>query len=363
MRKLIVSIIPLLALLSCERLPRKAPEGKTNIVNYASTLEIYEMEGYVQVRILNPVTGKKIIYALSPTRPSKGQSFETWVKTPVNSMITLSGTHIGMLSVLNETSRIKGVTNRNYIYNASVLKGIQSGKILAFDSEESIPVESIIRSKAQLLFYSGFGSDFPHQEQLKRTGTLCIPNYDWKEVHPLGKAEWIKLFGYLTGKEKEARAYFNKIAKQYNHLKTIGRQFKDKPAVFSGNAYGDIWFCPAGESFNAQLFKDAGVNYTYRKTKGTGSLELSPEQVFYDNAKVEFWLNPGVSNISELSTSNPKAEHYEAYKQQKIYCYSPNMNRFWEMSAIEPHLVLSDLLTIFHPNATDKTLHFYQKIY
>jgi iron complex transport system substrate-binding protein len=362
MRKLIVLFIPLLALFGCERLPHKAPEGKTNLVKYASTLEIYEMEGYVQVRILNPVTGKMNIYALSSTEPRKGEPYETWIKTPVSGLITLSGTHIGMLSVLNETARIKGVTSRNYIYNTSVLEGIKCGKIVTFDNEESIPVESIIRIKAPLLIYSGFGHDFPHQEQLKRTGTLCFPNYDWKEVHPLGKAEWIKLFGYLTGKEKEAAEYFQTIAEEYNSLKLSAKKFSKHPTVFSGNTYGDIWYCPAGESYIAQLITDAGGKYSYISTKGTGSLELSLEKVFSDNANTDIWLNPGNASIKELKLSNTRTELYKAYKERQIYCYSPTINRFWEMSAIEPHHVLSDLLAIFNPGTVKGKLYFYQQL-
>jgi iron complex transport system substrate-binding protein len=362
MSRLIVFFIPLAVLFSCNRVPRKAPEGKTNLVTYAATLEIYRMDGYIQVRIFNPLTKKKSMYALSPTQPRVIQPDETWIKTPVKSMITLSGTHIGMLAVLNETDRIKGVANRNYIYSKAVLKGINTGKIIAFDNEESIPVESIIRSKAEMLVYSGFGSDFPHQEQLKRTGTLCIPNYDWKEVHPLGKAEWIKLFGYLTGREKEADTYFKKITGEYNKLKISAKKFGKHPTVFSGNAYGDSWYCPAGESYNAQLIRDAGGNYSYHETKGTGSLELSPEKVFSDNAKTDIWLNPGNASLNELKLSNPRTKLYKAYADQQIYCYSPNMNRFWEMSAIEPHVVLADLLAIFHPGTVKGKLYFYQKL-
>lgn len=362
MRRIIVLLIPLLALLSCERMPLKAPKGSSNEIHYASTLEIYRMEGYVQVRILNPVTNKKTIYALSPSKPRTIKTYETWIKTPVKSMITLSGTHIGMLEVLNETARIKGVTNRNYIFNTSVINGINNGKILAFDNEESIPVESIIRSKAELLIYSGFGSEFPHQDQLKRTGTLCIPDYDWKEIHPLGKAEWIKLFGYLTGKEKEANDYFKMITEEYNSLTLTAKKFGNRPTVFSGNAYGDIWYCPAGESYIAQLIRDAGGNYTYQFSKGTGSLELSPEKVFSDNAKTDIWLNPGNASIQELKLSNPRTELYKSFAEKRIYCYSPNMNRFWEMSAVEPHHVLTDLLAIFHPGTVKGKLYFYQQL-
>jgi len=39
------------------------------------------------------------------------------------------------------------------------------------------------------------------------------------------------------------------------------------------------------------------------------------------------------------------------------------MNKFWELSAAKPHLVLEDLIHIFHDKATEEyVFNFYQKI-
>ena len=52
-----------------------------------------------------------------------------------------------------------------------------------------------------------------------------------------------------------------------------------KPTVISGNLLNDIWYAPAGESFMAEMIKDAGADYTHRNEKGTGSLALSIEEI------------------------------------------------------------------------------------
>lgn len=352
----------IILLVGCET---KAPSHTTShasIIRYAKTLEILEQEHSTEIKIIHPENKTVKSYILSKTKPSGLKEHQQWIKTPVSSIIALSGTHIGMLSVLDAVDKIKGISNQKYIYNKDVLKRLRENKLIDFGSEESISFESIVQSRAELLIFSGFGNDFPHTDQLRRAGTLCIPNYDWKEVHPLGKAEWVLFFGYLTGKEKEAKAYFSTIEKKYNSLKAKMAKVQNKPTVFSGNLYGDIWFTPAGESFNATLLSDAGGNYTYKNTQGTGSLEYSLEKVYAENAQTKFWINPGFSTLNELLSANPKADHFDAYKQKGIYCYSPNMNYFWEMSAIEPHFVLADLIRIFHPELSSDKLHYYERL-
>jgi iron complex transport system substrate-binding protein len=229
--------------------------------------------------------------------------------------------------------------------------------------ENSIPVESIIRSKSELLIYSGFGKAFPFQEQLEKLGTICLANYDWKENHPLGKAEWIKVFGYLTGKDNSASIYFNRVEKDYLRLKKIASKLKSTPTLFSGNLVGDIWYSPAGESYNAILFKDAKGAYKYAQTSGTGSTENSFEQIFSENVNTEYWLNPGVVSKKELLNNQPKFKLFQAYKNNKIFSFTFSGNEFWERSAIEPNHVLSDLIRILHPELKLKNkLYFYRTL-
>jgi len=192
-------------------------------------------------------------------------------------------------------------------------------------------------------------------------GTTCIPNFDWKEHHPLGKAEWIKLFGYLTGKEKVANHYFNVLIKSYHSLVDKAKKSSNQPTVFSGNLIGEFWYAPSGESYLAKMFMDANARYVYTTSKGTGSLALSFEKVIAQNMHTEYWLNPGYSSLKEILSNNVNMQLFSCVKEKKVYCYSKNSNKFWELSAIEPDHVLSDLILIFHPDlVADKPLFFYQ---
>ena len=331
-----------------------------NIIRYAKHLQIKEYSNFTEIRILSPETGKpEQTWRFSKEKSGNGKS----IQVPLKHLAVLSSTHVGMLTKLKAIKKIVAVTNRHYVYNPDLLNRIEKGKVIELGEEGQIPVELLLKSKCNALIYSGFGKEFPHQKQLTQVGVNCIVNYDWRETHPLGKAEWILLFGYLIGKEKEALAYFLQLEKEYTELKTEASKTIKQPIVLSGNLWGETWFAPSGESFNAVLFKDAHVRYRYADSKGTGSLALTMEKILSDNVETDFWINPGMPTKAKLFGLQPKLKLLGPAKKNPIYDYSQSGNLYWEMSAIEPQKVLSDYLQIFHSTAVSKkNLYFYSEV-
>jgi iron complex transport system substrate-binding protein len=348
-------------LFSCEEKKENSnPFSEKNIVEFASNLRIYEKGNSTKIEILSPETGKtEQTWWISKEASEK----ENHIKSPCSKMVTLSSTHVGMLAKLNCISSIVGVTNELYVYNPELLKRIHAKKVIEVGEEGQIPVESILKSGCKLILYSGFGKEFPHSEQLKKVGIYALVNYDWREIHPLGKAEWILLFGYLTGKEKEAKQYYQQVKQEYLEMKKQAKSYKNKPSVLSGNLVGDTWFAPAGGSFNAELISDANTNYVYAKTEGTGSLALSMEKILTDNSKTDFWINPGMPSKAKLFGFQEKLKFLGPVARNPIYDYSKSGNRYWEMSAVEPQKVLSDYIQIFHSEEVQKKpLYFYHEV-
>src|SRR5690606_22968245 len=129
--------------------------------------------------------------------------------------------------------------------------------------------------------------------QFEKAGIPVIYNADWVETTPLGKAEWIKFFGVLFDKQQEATNFFNKVVKDYTDAKnTVAEQGK-KPTVISGSIFQDVWYVPQGSSWMAQFINDAGGNYLWSDSEGTGSLSLSFETVFEKGMNADFWIGPG----------------------------------------------------------------------
>lgn len=335
-------------------------------IEYAKHFSIIHHEDYTELVILNPENNQEEKkYALVKRGSNvKVPSQFTTLEIPLKSIVSLSGTHIGMMNKIKVVDLIKGVSNRKYIYNKSVLAGIDAGKVMEFEDFGLLNPESVLKTNSKIIVYSGFEGKAPaNEDKLAKLGIWCMPNYDWRENHPLGKAEWVKLFGVLFDKEKEANAYFNEVVQEYNSIKEMAQKLPNKPTVFSGMMYGDTWYMPAGDSYGAKLLRDAGGDYHIQDVNHTGSAAFTFEAVLKNHQHSQFWFNVEFPTKKQLLQLNDKYRYFDAFKNNHVYSYATKMNEFWENSAAEPHFVLSDYIQILHAGeVAKKPLHYYQKI-
>jgi len=295
--------------------------------------------------------------------PDTGETVSFYPLGDNKKCVALSSTFIGMLSELHLDSLIVGVSEIQYVDNPTVRNNFAKKQVVEAGYDTQLNIEALVGSHPSVLFHSGFTAQIPRQQQLETMGITCIPIYEWKEQAPLGKAEWIKVYGFLFGKYAQAEQKFREIEEKYTAIQSEIASLSPSELILCGNIMGGEWYCPAGNSFFAQLLRDANISYKYTDTEGTGSLSLTQEQVLVDNRKAHYWINAGASSLKELKTINPNAVFFESFQQKRVYCYSKNANFYWEKSSVRPDALLSDLATITHPEFNNnKQLFFYQQI-
>lgn len=324
-------------------------------LDYAKNFRLFEKNNRFKVEIINPDNNsvEEVFYFGSK---------KSDIKIPSGNLVSLSSTTNGMLVKLRALDGLTGVSSINYVFSPEIKKRFNSGDIVEFGDEASYSPENLIKHEVKMVLYSGFGKEFPNNDKLKQFGITTIPVYDWRETHPLGKAEWIKFLGLITGKYEEALRYFENVKEEYLSLTKLTKNILKEPKVISGNLYGDSWNAPGGGSYMARIFKDAGADYRYKDNNQTGSIQYSLETILTDNNNTEFWFNPGFSKKSEILKVNENLRLLPPF-ENNTYCYSGNMSLYWEFSAIEPHKVLSDLIAILHPEILPaEKLYFYKKI-
>lgn len=278
-------------------------------------------------------------------------------------IISLTATLNGMICLLNERKRIIGVSSKNYVYDSKLQQRISQGKIREYGGGiAQLSLEKVAAGKPNVILYDFIEDEFPNKDKLAKLGISILPIYDWRESHPLAKAEWIKVVGAIIGKYDEACEIFDEIEGKYNETKHSMQNIGAKPSVICGNMVGDVWITPSGDNYFAKLIKDAGGAYRYADTEGTVSLNYSLERILRENKSTDFWLNPGLADKSVIVKLNPHVDLLEAF-EKNTYCYSGNMNKFWESSAARPDLVLDDLIHIFHPEFDPNyTFNYYGKV-
>lgn len=279
------------------------------------------------------------------------------VEVPVEKIVVTSTTHIPMVELLNEENSIVGFPHSKYISSEKTRALIDADKIKEIGKENSLNTEILLDLQPELVVGYSVASADKSLTTIKSAGIPVIYNADWLEETPLGRAEWIKFFGLLFDKEKEADSIFNLIETNYSKAKQIALKAGKKPTILSGAIMSkDIWNLPAGESFVAQFLKDANLNYLWKDSKGKGSLSLSFESVFDKGAEANFWIAPGYfSSKEQLLKSNELYAQFKAFKTGNIYTSTLKKGKtggiiYYELAGTRPDLVLKDIIKITNPD-------------
>ncbi|MDD7914181.1 ABC transporter substrate-binding protein [Polaribacter ponticola] len=261
-----------------------------------------------------------------------------------------------MVELLKEEASIIGFPFSKYISSEKTRTLIDGGNIKEIGKENSLNTEILLDLQPQLVVGYSVSSAVKSLTTIKNAGINVIYNGDWLEETPLGRAEWIKFFGVLFNKEKQADSIFNVIEANYIEAKNIALKSSNKATILSGAIMSkDIWNLPAGESFVAQFLKDANVNYLWKDSKGTGSLSLSFESVFDKAQSAKFWIAPGYfSSKEQMLKSNKIYSKFNAFRENKIFTPATKKGKtggiiYYELATTRPDLVLKDIIKITNP--------------
>ena len=326
-------------------------------LRYAEALKINKADDNVTIlEIIDPNT-KNVVHEYK-------LSNQNGINTPLKSVIPMSATQVGMLDALGLINTIVAIPSDNYIYSKRLINNVNHNQVALVGDFGTSNLESFLKVNPDAIIYSGFDENNPILDKLKKVNIQTIANYEWKENHPLGRAEWIKYFGLLFDKKEKADSIFNQVADNYTSIvDSIKMHSTNKPTVLVGTPYGDQFNVPAGESYMAKILADLNVNYKYAETEGVGSQTYSLEKIINENKKVDYWLNVAALNKDDIIGLNDKFKLIDAVQNGNVYSYFQNVNKFWEESALRPDLLLLDLATIFHPEIFEqKSLHYYNKV-
>ena len=357
-------------LLSCDnkKQTEKNQIKTENNLKYAKGFEIQYFENYKKLIIKKPYQGAAESFEYILTNSGSNNDLNT-IQTPVESIVVTSTTHIPMLELLNIEHKLVGYPNTKYISSKRTRALIDEGKVIDLGNEENINTELLLDLKPDIVIGFSINSNNKMFATIEKMNIPVILNGAWLEETPLGRAEWIKLFGVLFNKEKEADSIFSTIEKNYLEAKKIALNAERIPTIISGGLFKDIWNLPAGESFEATFLADANTNYLWKDSKGTGSLSLNIENVFEKGHDAEIWISPSFyTSLEQLKSANDIYPKFKAFKNDHIYTFVNKKGTtggllYFELAPARPDLVLKDLIKIAHPELLpDYTFTFFEKL-
>ena len=451
------ALLALLVLTACQggkTTAGEAEEGDTLKMKYAKLLTIvkYGEKGtassdkdaedaeyqYAEVNVANPwktgtllhryilipkgEEGDKTVTRLALQRTSGMGCTTDTVRTPVERSAVFIAPHCQLMYELGCQQAIRGVCDLNYINipdvrkraasagkassgnassgNASSGNASAQNSIVDCGSSMAPDIERIIALKPEAILVSPFENSGGYGK-LDKLHIPIIEAADYMESSPLGRAEWMKFYGMLFGKDKnisttvagkalttvvgkalttvagkaseatlpascelKADSLFAKIEKEYLKLKAEAGKLPKGLSILTERKTGNVWYVPGGQSTIGILLKDANARYIFSDDKHSGSLPMSPEQILAKGSQVDVWAFKyfGGAPLSQVQL----LQEYDGYKalaafsRGNIYQVDTSTVPYFELTSFHPELLLREFIILAHGEQFGK-LKFYKK--
>ncbi len=284
--------------------------------------------------------------------PSTCQNYFN-IKIPVKKVASLSTTHLPAIDLLGELKTVAAFSNLKFAFNEEIKKSEKAGEVFELGSPPSS--ERLLALKPDVIF--SYATTDPKVEGLGSLISLKLPLVfisEFREKHPLARAEWIKVFGVIYNKLDLAKKKFREIEAKYNEVTEVALQTRPKKRVLIGELSKGVWKAPGGASDLITLITDAGGEYLWSNDKSESTININVEKVLVDSAVAEVWLPHNMSLTKSDLLKNELYKKLNITENISIYNNVSRLtesggNDYWETALMRPDLLIQDLLKVFHP--------------
>ena len=296
---------------------------------------------------------------------------------PLKRMVCMSSSYVGYLDAIGASASAVGVSGKDYLGNPRVkAAAVEVGYDAALD------YEAIVRARPDVFLTYAVGAvEPPYLSKRRDLGIRCVVLSEHLESHPLARAEYVKLFGALTGRSSQADSVFTSVRDRYLSLV----QHPDSEVVQAGSAavragiapgplvstrrkvlinipYADIWYIPGGDNYMARLVQDAGGELLGSVPGRQESGTIGLEQAYAYAQEADVWLNPGWCRTrDQLRSVHPLFRDFpvlgRAVWNNTLQETPGGGNLFWETGPVHPDWILEDLVHIF--SGTSAPMHYF----
>ena len=357
MRKyLLLTLLPTLLLMTaCFRSGHgagKSLDTQDSVITAAKLLSIQRMDNYTLVTVGDPWKGGVLHrYVLVPRDAELPAILPdgTVVRTPVRRALVYSSVHTSLLDELGAIGAVRGVVDSQYFIDSTIVQGVANGFIYDCGNSMNPTVEKVIDMQPDAILLS------PYQDasygQIASLDIPIIECADYLEYDPLGRAEWVKFYGELVGKQAEADSLYNAVVTAYNDLKRLAAGAKTHPTVVTEMVISGVWNVPGGQSYMARILGDAGGEYLWSQDKNTGSLALDFNQVLAVAHDADYWFIKwtNINSLKDLQGAYDLNKEMAAFQNKRVYVCDTDKTRFFDRIPFHPEVLLREFAAILHP--------------
>lgn len=317
-------------------------------LRYASEFGVdYYENGYKLLTVAED--GRYLVVPEGMEAPPDLKSDIIVLKQPIENIYLVASAVMDMFVSLNALDRVgfSGLKADSW-YIDEARAAMERGEILHAGSYAAPDYEQIVSKGCGLAVENTMIYHTPEvKEQLEKLKVPVLVDYSSYESHPLGRTEWVRLYGVLTGKEEEAKAAFEKEAEAFETVEQ-GEKTGSTVAFFYITANGEINVRRSSD-YLPKMIEMAGGSYVFEHLgdeEDTASSNVTMQmEEFYAAAKDADYMiynsttTEELSSIEDLLEKSSLLERFSAVQEGHVYCTTKNLYQ----SSMELGTIISDM--------------------
>lgn len=299
--------------------------------SYAETFDIFTYEGEdgSQFRLID--IHDSASYLLVPEgaqAPADLPAEITLLRQPLDDIYVAATSSMALFDAAGALDQVKLTgTDRSGWYIDAPKKALEEGKMTYAGKYSAPDYELLLASGCDLAVESMMILHAPEvREKLEELGIPVLIDTSSAESHPLGRTEWVRLYGVLTGHEAEAEAFFEEQKESFAAAEGYEKTGKTV-AFFSITSTGNV-IVRASDDYIPEMIELAGGSYIFNdllsKNGSSASVRLSMED-FYNTARDADYLvynatiEQPVRSIDALCGQSSLFRDFEAVKNGNVW--------------------------------------------
>ena len=303
-------------------------------LKYAKSFTLTHYKGGYMEFTVATAKDKKYLVVPEGKKVPDGLAANTVVlKQPLNK-ITVNST--GMVSLIDAMGGLDKIATVGYDvsdwYIDNVVAGLKAGKIKYSGSYKAPDFEMLTKLGVQLVVDTTMLLNNP--TVMAKYDELKIPYFieaSSSEGHPLGRVEWVKLFGALMGLKDKADTYFNEQVAKIEKVSASAKTGKSAAMFYITS--GDKVYARNGGDYMTKMIEMAGGTYAMADVlpDKSGNTATTFEDVYARcaNADYLFYVNFALNfgSIADMVKYNPLFANFKAVKEGHVYATAPNFTQ------------------------------------
>ncbi|OUP21464.1 iron ABC transporter substrate-binding protein [Lachnoclostridium sp. An196] len=364
-----IAAVLLLLLGGCGRTETAAQERNTDIsqeLTYTGSMDLvyaekfavdYYEDGYALITV-----NQDMQYLLVPEGMEAPEDLAEGIavlQQPVDHIYLVASAVMDMFVSMDalDSVRFSGLQESGW-YIEEAREAMEAGDILYAGKYSTPDYEQILAEGCGLAVENTMIYHTPEvKEQLENFGIPVLVDYSSYEAEPLGRTEWVKLYGLLIGKEEAAEEAFQSEMEAFQSIQESEEDIGDEKSVafFYITANGEANVRKSSD-YLAKMIDMAGGEYIFRNLgyeESASSTETMQMEEFYAGAKDADYIiynstiDGELSSLDELLAKSPLLKDFKAVESGNVFCTTRDLYQ----SSMELGTIISDI----HSMLTDRT--------